>query len=408
MTQTRFLGLKSSLWLAFCTFCLFRLVAISQEASKGSVIVTQKPNPSGPGSIVPFLTTTPQGSWLLSWLEPAGNSKHYALRFATLQGNRWSDTRTVLTSTEFQTDPSVQPVVLTLPDGELVACWTEHRVLKPGAEAEQVYVSGSRDGGRTWTTPVVVHRDGVATEHSYISLVPLDDGQAMVIWLDGRKGDRSMLMQASFGSSGKLGPEVILDDDVCECCPTSAVRTADGTLVAYRNHAANEIRDIGLVRLTNGRWLPSRPLHQDGWKINGCPTNSVTLSATGRRVAAAWFTAPDDKPQVKVAFSQNGGETFGAPLLVSGPQVVGRASVALLSNSEALVTWLEPKDKVMQLLARRVGVTGAPGPPVVVGSGKASEFGFPRIAPLRNEALIAWADGTTQGRVHTALAQARP
>ena len=35
----------------------------------------------------------------------------------------------------------------------------------------------------------------------------------------------------------------------------------------------------------------------DGWRVAACPVNGPTLSARGRDVAIAWFTAKDDQPQ---------------------------------------------------------------------------------------------------------------
>ena len=56
-------------------------------------------------------------------------------------------------------------------------------------------------------------------------------------------------------------------------------------------------------------------------------------------VAVAWFTAPD-QPRVRLAFSADGGRTFGPPLEVASGKVVGRVDVVLLQDGRAVVSWL--------------------------------------------------------------------
>ena len=119
---------------------------------------------------------------------------------------------------------------------------------------------------------------------------------------------------ASYGLDWKRSAEMPIDLRVCECCPTSAAVTADGPIVAYRNRSDDETRDIYVSRLENGAWTEPRAVHADGWKINACPVNGPMLSARGRDVAIAWFTARDDQPRTFVAFSQDAGRTFGAPI----------------------------------------------------------------------------------------------
>jgi len=115
---------------------------------------------------------------------------------------------------------------------------------------------------------------------------------------------------------GALADEAALDTRVCECCQTSAVMTADGPVVVYRDRseADKEIRDISIVRLKGGKWSAPRPVFQDGWQLNGCPVNGPAVAAAGPRVAVAWFTGADKTSRVKLAFSADAGETFGQPV----------------------------------------------------------------------------------------------
>jgi hypothetical protein len=136
------------------------------------------------------------------------------------------------------------------------------------------------------------------------------------------------LRSALIAPDGQVSHPFEIDDRVCECCPTAAVRTADGVLVAYRDRSENEVRNIGLTRFDGDEWSDPYLLHDDGWQINGCPVNGPALAADGNRVAAAWFTAPNSRPRVQVAFSDDGGRQFGEPLVVDADGVaINRLSV---------------------------------------------------------------------------------
>lgn len=347
-------------------------------------------NPAGAGSLSPHLTQTPTGGQLVSWLEPAGAGE-LALRYAVRLDADWTAARTITTRPNFMKHPAELPVVAQLSAKNFVALWAQGKgTTKRG---EDVYASGSRDGGVTWTTPVRVHRDDSEAEHGLVSLMPASASTAVLVWLDGAGGKTTALKQALFNADGSVSGESSLDDDVCSCCPTSILATPQGALLAYRDHAPDDIRDISFLRFRQGRWSAPQSLHADGWKISGCPTNSVQLAADGQRVAAAWFTAANNTPQVKVAFSNNAGESFGAPVLVNEKPALGRASVALLPDGKAVVAWAEKGESQTQLLVRLVAADGTLGPVAPLASGTKA---FPRLLRAGNDVVVVWAEGTVK------------
>ena len=88
---------------------------------------------------------------------------------------------------------------------------------------------------------------------------------------------------------------------------TAAAVTAEGPIVAYRDRSEGEIRDIYISRLAGGTWSEPAPVHRDNWKIAACPVNGPALSANGRQVAIAWFTAQGEEGHVFAAFSSDPG-----------------------------------------------------------------------------------------------------
>jgi hypothetical protein len=271
----------------------------------------------------------------------------------------------------------------------------------------------SGDQGATWSKPFSPHRDVSPTEHGFVSMVPWQEGAA-VLWLDGRQmkggegGDHGMgegamtIRFTTLDASGKLGEETLLDDRTCECCQTALTRTANGLVVAYRDRGANELRNIAVTRFVNGAWSEPTPVHDDGWIFPACPVNGPSLSAVGDTVAIAWFTAPNEQRRVSVAFSTDGGATWGAPVTVDDGRPVGRVDIEMLADGSAMVSWLEARQQGGEILARRVQRSGQMGEPLVVAStSEERAAGFPRMARVGDKLLFAWVDAG-EGRVKVA------
>jgi hypothetical protein len=53
--------------------------------------------------------------------------------------------------------------------------------------------------------------------------------------------------------------EALVDDRVCECCPTAAAVPSSGPIVAFCNRTTDEIRDIYVSRLVGGKWTDAFP-----------------------------------------------------------------------------------------------------------------------------------------------------
>jgi hypothetical protein len=225
-----------------------------------------------------------------------------------------------------------------------------------------------------------------------------------LVWLDGRAGETMAVRSATFGRDGAQTSEALVHDGVCECCPTAAAVTSDGVVVAYRNLGDQSVRDIYVARSTGSAWSTPAAVHNDDWRIDACPVNGPALSANGQAVAVAWFNAKVDQGHVFVAFSHDGGRTFGSATRVDDASALGRVDVALLDDDSAAVAWIEYAEGRSQFRLRRVTATGSLSPSTIVSSlasGRAS--GYPRLARAGRELIFAWTEsqeGTT--RVRTA------
>ncbi len=294
------------------------------------------------------------------------------------------------------------PSVRAMPDGSFAAHWMQEN--GPDPEAYDLRVAWSTDG-KSWTTPVAPNRDKTMTQHGFATLFPVADGGTGVIWLDGRTthGDEGdmQLRAAMFDKAHKPLSDTQIDARVCECCPTSVALGSDGPIAAYRDRSAADIRDIYVTSLIAGKWSMPVAVHHDNFKIEACPINGPAIAASGKDVAIAWFTAPNDKQQSFVAFSHDGGHTFGAPTKVEDQGTLGRMQVAFMPDGAALVGWVEFANEKSTFRVRRIDAKGARGPSVAVAD--LSGTRFPRMTVAKNEAVLAWTESEKDSsRVKTA------
>ena len=375
-------------------------------SSAVTVTIDSLPSPAAAGSAEPNLAVSPDGRVYMSWLEP--NESGHALRFAALDGGHWSQPTTIRTGRDFFVNWADFPSIEVLESGRLAVHWLQRN--GSGTYAYGVRVSQSADSGKTWSKPVMPHRDSSQTEHGFVALWR-EAGRLGAVWLDGRKfgkdghdpSNEMMLVATSIDPNGTLDAEVRLDERTCDCCQNSAALTANGPIVAYRDRSPDEIRDIYVTRKVGGTWTAGTPVHSDNWKIDACPVNGPSVAAAGRRVAVAWFTAANDSPRVKLAFSDDAGATFGAPIRVDGGTPAGRVDVALLSENSALVTWIERTGGDTAAVQSRVVLRdGKIGAATTIGSSSAARAsGFPQIAVTHSHVFFAWTvpGGTSAIRV---------
>lgn len=366
---------------------LFLAAVISLGAAGQTLSSSALTNPAGPGSVQANWSVTPDGAAVLCWTEPAKDGSS-ALRYAVRRGGTWTAPVTIAAQRHFFRHPAEVPEVVQTAGGHWLAHWVENQ---ESSDAEFVYVSSSADGTH-WTAPAQAHRDHSPVQHGLASMIENPAGGGSVFWLEALKGEDGpvYLMRSVVDASGKEVNEERLDEDVCACCPTAVAKTSKGLIVAYRDHTPKDIRDIAVLRLENGKWLPSKIVYPDNWHIDACPVNAAAVAAKGNRVGIAWFTGAQDSPKVKIAFSADDGATFGKPVTVSTGHAFGYTSVVLDDAGNATVSWLEQGPAGARVLTRAVSAAGAAGPVLEVAKGEKMAMGYPKVIRAGKETLIAW------------------
>lgn len=377
--------------------------ACGGDAADGGPVVERVEHTAPPGAQFPHLARDASGRLAMSFtVVDAAGPPQVALAIRGTDGT-WNAPRVVASDSALFVNWADFPSIRAASDGAWWMHWLRRR--GPGKVDYDVLVARSADDGATWSRPLRPHGD-VPAEHGFVALLPRDEAGMTVAFLDGSAsatpGGATHVVLASLDAATDLVVGTTLDDRTCDCCQVAAATTTFGPVVVYRDRSPDEIRDIAIVRRTANGWTPPALVHRDDWHIEGCPVNGPAVDANGNRVVVAWFTAARDTAKVQVAFSDDGGASFGAVVRADEGMPVGRAGVRFLPDGEALVTWLERTgtsdsagNPLAAVKARRIAPGGA-GPSLTLGetaAGRAS--GFPRLAGIGDTTYVAWTRVTT-------------
>jgi len=351
-----------------------------------------------PGSLFPRLVSTDEGTILMSWLVPTGSEDEWELKFSEWNSKKWSKPQTIFKGNRFFVNWADFPSIYQVCGDTLAAHWLT--MAGEGAYEYNVNVSFSYYRGKNWTAPEIPHKDGVLAEHGFLSFFTTGDGIGMA-WLDGRNMmmdeeenvSGAMNLISTTYSDGKWTSEKILDDRVCECCPTASLQMDDNVIVAYRDRNADEIRNMSIVKFENNGWSSPITVNEDNWKIPGCPVNGPVLAGNNESMAVGWFTAPMGNSQVNVTFSKDGGDSFGKTVRVDSGNPMGRVDLEWLGDGKAIVSWIESVDEKAELMIRVIHVSGKMELPHSISEISPSRgSGFPQIVKLNDNLIFAWTD----------------
>ena len=354
--------------------------------------------PSPPGAHEPSLASH-NGVLYMSWLEHKGDQTKVMMGSRSAHG--WSEPRLVHQGSDLFVNWADFPGIALFDNGTIAVHWL--REIGPSSFDYQVEIALSRDGGASWSEPLIPHEDRSFAQHGFVSMLPAGPDSLTVIWLDGRAygaerdeastvPDAMQLRATTLTSDGSLGHDVAVDVQTCSCCQTNLAATGNGTiLAAYRDRTDREIRDISVARLTVDGWQRPATVHHDGWEVAGCPGNGPAIAADGDHVTVAWFTGANDLAAIKVAFSFDAGRSFGAPIRVDLGNPVGRVDVELLEDGTALVSWVEWVDgNEALLLCRAEKQSGCVSQEVLATNTAGASVNFPSMARLGRDIFIAW------------------
>lgn len=334
---------------------------------------------------------------ILSWVTQ-DNDKESTLYYSELIGGEWNEAKEIVHGNDWFVNWADFPAIAEN-NGNLLA----HHLKKSSNETFSYDVKLNTKGisDKQWTTSRALHSDATKTEHGFVSMVPYKTDSFFVTWLDGRNtgggghgGGHHGAMSiraAEVTPDGTILNEMELDHKTCDCCQTTAAITSNGPVVIYRDRSDKEVRDISIVRMVDGSWTEPKTVFHDNWEIKGCPVNGPSAASFENNLVISWFTAVSGEPKVNLVFSDNGGEHFDDPIVISDKSPIGRVDIAMIDGENCIVSWLESTGEMSELKVVKIHRSGKKSDELNIAELTSSrKSGFPQMELVREKLIFAW------------------
>ncbi|MGH9022329.1 MAG: sialidase family protein, partial [Acidimicrobiia bacterium] len=215
-----------------------------------------------------------------------------------------------------------------------------------------LHLVASDDGAKAFGSPVEVGAEaveGAFTTMGMHNLFVAPDDDVYVTWLDDReqiaaaiaaKGKPAskeghgadeeppvhLRMARSDDGGRSFARSVLVTKPTCACCGTKTAQGKDTALFASTRSDWKELKEsydsvrdpfLSVSKDDGITWAEPTKIHDDGFKISGCPDISAGLAVDSQgRLHAAWYTGTEREPGpgVYYAVSDDQGASFSKPL----------------------------------------------------------------------------------------------
>jgi hypothetical protein len=315
---------------------------------------------------MPLLTQTPKGEVLLSWTEKDEQGvTSFCLAFSKDKGKTFSEKKVIYAGAGINNSRLMRAKVLAKKDGSLVAIFS-NRAGAPasnqqggggrgrGGRASDIVSCVSKDGGTTWTSPQSIDSDPTTgIVRGFFDAAVLSNDEVAVAYLKDvanstKHEERDLRLVTT--KNGVFQPEKVIDPVVCDCCNINCLIDAKGALNIYYRDNNDEIRDIAKMTSKDNGATFSKPqiVHNDGWKINGCPHSGAISGIHGKSALVAWFSGAEKESGIRLV-TQEGKKLFDlTDESVKNPCLMG-------SSKQSVMLWEQnSSNATTQLVFRKI------------------------------------------------------
>lgn len=319
----------------------------------------------------------------VAYARPAGNAGQVVLQRSDDNGATWQSPVRVNAAVEpVAAEGENRPKLAFGSAGEMYVTWTSPTSAQFTGD---IRFARSLDGGKTWSTPTVVHRDRQLITHRFESLLVDAKGRLWVTWVDKRDLKAAIYYAHSDDRGATWSGDTKLADGSCECCRIALASDGRGRVAAMWRHVfePNE-RDHAFAFLGTSQAKVERAT-VDRWRVDACPHHgpSLAFGPDGTR-HAVWFNQVDG--QGRAFYGQlSAGAPSNVQKLPAGAThadlaVAGRNVVVAWKRFDGSVT------KIESLISNDAGRSFAPGPSLQT----AGDSDQPRLVKSGERILVVW------------------
>ncbi|MEX5218112.1 MAG: glycoside hydrolase [Nitrospira sp.] len=242
------------------------------------------------------------------------------------------------------------PALIATPSDIYVSWAMAHPKASPEKPfSSELRLSKSVDGGRTFLPSIVVNDDEQVINHTFDALHRGPDGTLHLSWIDGREGkkDPGTFAARSLDHGRSVTANLKVDENTCVCCRTALASAPDGTLYVAWRKIFGDIRETVVARSEDGGQTFSAPVivGHDQWVFPSCPHRPASLGVDQQgRLYVVWYTeGADEIPAIYLAYSDDRGKTFSQKRQLNGGKGTfpDHPQMAVDPAGRVLVVWEE-------------------------------------------------------------------
>jgi hypothetical protein len=265
--------------------------------------------------------------------------------------------------------------------GPQITTTSDYTVVAAAAHTGKIMVYRLKNKETQWSKPVNILQADTTAKEGFVALASGKGNTVYATWLDLRLKQQNNIFSASSPDGGKTWTKATLvyaspEGKVCPCCrPSITADQKDNVYVMFRNELKGS-RDMYLAHSRDGgkNFSPARKLGMGTWNLKACPMDGGGLALD---------------PQGKVATTWRRENTiyYASPGSMEQKMGEGRAASLAQTSKGHYLVW-QQNQNIVALSPDKIGTE-------TIGAGT-----YPRVATLQDQGAISvWeADGQIVAR----------
>ena len=261
--------------------------------------------------------------------------------------------------------------------------------------------------------PVRITDKAKRSPNSFPFMTASPSGTIYAVWLDGRDeapapaDTYSIYLARSTDGGTTFGKNIRVATAACPCCrPTIGFGSKGEVLVAFRKVFDDNIRDIAVAASTDDGTTFGAPVRValDNWKLNGCPHTGPAFARKNNRLFLTWYSEGQDKPGIRLAWSDDGAKSFSPAVIASGNIVDSNHPQLSVSEDGRMVLVFQGRDPVskegwgaVRPYLAEVDDSGKVSQAVMIPGSKRSISSPAVVAGTAGRVFVAWTEPGENG-----------